>query len=232
MRPIPFTEPLLSRDEEVTLAKQIEAGVLAGTSIATDASEQELATLRSAGKAAWNRLWLANLRLVNQIAHQEARRYSAPVEDVFQEACVGLAEAMMRYDHQRGARFATFAHSWILHRANQAAVTRGGADLLSASQLRTLRRNPERTRTRTVELSPELAATLPAPATPDLELPWWFDQLAPRQQLVLRLRYLASPKHTLARTAEAMSLSVGQVRRLEAAAFAAARSLLRAEAAA
>ena len=77
----------------------------------------------------------------------------------------------MRYDHQRGARFATFAHSWILHRANQAAVTRGGADLLTASQLRALRRNPGRTRSRTIELSAELVASLPAPDAAEHELP-------------------------------------------------------------
>lgn len=224
MKTMKFTEPLLTAAEEAALAKQIEVGIIAADApFNTDATKQELFELIELGRAAWQRMWLANLRLANQIAHLEANRYGAPIEDVFQEACVGLAEAIMRYDHQRGARFGTFAHSWILHRANQAAVTRGGIDPLSANQIRTLRRNPGRVRVRTVPLTPELVADLASPAPEEQDLPWWFEELSELHQQVLALRCLASPRATLARTAQVMGLSIGQVRRLEANAMSAAR---------
>ncbi|MBK8459198.1 MAG: hypothetical protein IPL43_02405 [Micropruina sp.] len=107
-------EPLLTAAEERALAREIEAGVLAGDLLATGsgagvATAAELLALERAGQQAWQRFLLANLRLVWQVAHREARRSGLPADDLFQEGFLGWAVARRRWDHTRGIRFATLA---------------------------------------------------------------------------------------------------------------------------
>ena len=82
--------PLLSREEEVELAKRIERGDL----------------------AAKERLINSNLRLVVKFA----RRYQGhglPLEDLVQEAMLGLIRAAEKFDWRRGYKFSTYAVLWI-----------------------------------------------------------------------------------------------------------------------
>jgi RNA polymerase primary sigma factor len=82
--------PLLSRDEEVELAKRIERGDL-------EAKE---------------RLINSNLRLVIKFA----RRYQGhglPLQDLVQEAMLGLIRATEKFDWRRGYKFSTYAVLWI-----------------------------------------------------------------------------------------------------------------------
>lgn len=119
---------LLSADEEVELAIAIEAGVLAravldGEFPATGASSDELVALVQAGERAWEAMWLANMRLVWSVARPMAQRTRTNVDEVFQEGCVGLAEAIRRWDHRRGIRFHTLAWKWVRHHCQVAVVT-------------------------------------------------------------------------------------------------------------
>lgn len=139
-------EPLLAPDEVVTLARAIEAGVLAraarlGDGFA-DATEEELQALEEQGRQAWHRFLRANLRLVAQVAGQTAARSRLAEGDLFQEGCLGLMAALQRFDHTRGTTFATYALFWI--RSAVGAVSAGHLGALNlptsrAEQLRAAR---------------------------------------------------------------------------------------------
>lgn len=123
-----LTTPLLDGAEEVALARRIEAGVYAEHLLA-DPTRIHRARLESAavdGRRAWRQLWTANLRLVMRHAMDFAKRQSLPVDDLFQDGCVGLAEAMQRYDFRRGLRFTTLAHDYVRHAVAASAARRGG----------------------------------------------------------------------------------------------------------
>jgi RNA polymerase primary sigma factor len=115
-------EPLLSRDEEVNLARQIEVGRLAEeTLLQTDYTSDEferLQCLAEAGQAAREHLAQANTRLVISIAKRYRNR-GLPFPDLIQEGNVGLMRAVDRYDPESGNRFSTYATWWI-----RQAVTR------------------------------------------------------------------------------------------------------------
>jgi RNA polymerase primary sigma factor len=140
-------ERQLTAAEEGELARRMEAGVLArerrltGTCFA-NASEAELIMLEQEGELARARFIAANLRLVAMVLGEFGSRGALAEPDLFQEGCVALAVAVMRFDHARGIRFATYALSWI--RAYVGAATAGhlGAMNLPVSravQLRTAR---------------------------------------------------------------------------------------------
>ena len=83
-------EALLSREEEVELAKRVEQG------------DQE----------AKERLASANLRLVISIA-KKYRNYGLPFLDLIQEGNLGLMKAIKKFDWRKGYKFSTYATWWI-----------------------------------------------------------------------------------------------------------------------
>jgi RNA polymerase sigma factor (sigma-70 family) len=137
--PIGFALPdeLLSADEEVALARQIEAGMIATAVLAGDwqglqqvqATEAELIMLQRCGELAEQRFVKCNLRLVAMVSRKEAVRSGLAESDLFQEGCLGLIEAVRRFDHGRGLRFATYALYWI--RAYIGALTANRAGKLN-----------------------------------------------------------------------------------------------------
>jgi len=111
-------EPLLTADEEIELAKSIEAGKkarkklerLGGKLNATDRAE--LISQIEKAQEAREHLGRANTRLVVSIA----KRYMGqglPFPDLIQEGNVGLMRAVDKYDYTRGNRFSTYATWWI-----------------------------------------------------------------------------------------------------------------------
>lgn len=127
---IPDTE-LLSVDEEVRLAKAIEAGVFAAEALAgghrpAGVTDSDLAEVAAAGDCAHQAFYLANLRMVVKIARQWAVKANLPVEELFQEGCVGLGEAIQRWDHTRGIKFSSFAYPVIEGAVLNAATVRCG----------------------------------------------------------------------------------------------------------
>jgi RNA polymerase primary sigma factor len=125
--------PLLTGPQEVTLAKRIEAGVMATERLESDAmlSEGERAGLDAVvvdGVLANKQLTEANLRLVVSIAKRYVGRGMALL-DLIQEGNLGLIRAVEKFDYTKGFKFSTYATWWI-----RQAITRAIAD-----QARTIR---------------------------------------------------------------------------------------------
>ncbi|WP_028709378.1 sigma-70 family RNA polymerase sigma factor [Propionicicella superfundia] len=143
------SEPEDRRDDgtDVALAIAVEAGVYAEQVLSgrvttgVGATPAELARVAAAGRRAWRELIEAHLRLVGFLARQEARRTGRSQDELFQEGCVGLIEALERFDHRRGVRPATAAGPWI--RAAMGRVD-AHATLTSAAAKRRGRRSRTR----------------------------------------------------------------------------------------
>lgn len=122
---------LLSADEEVRLARTIEVGVLASQALAAglrpcSASTAELELLADEGTAAFRHFYLANLRMVANVAAQWARRAGLPMEELFQDGCVGLGEAIRRWDHRLGHKFSSLGYRLIEGHVSASAMVRCG----------------------------------------------------------------------------------------------------------
>jgi len=124
---------LLSAEDEVELAKRIEAGLYAQHLLETrkrlgEARKRDLMTVVRDGHAARQHLLEANLRLVVSLAKRYTGR-GMPLLDLIQEGNLGLIRAMEKFDYAKGFKFSTYATWWI-----RQAITRGMAD-----QSRTIR---------------------------------------------------------------------------------------------
>jgi RNA polymerase sigma factor (sigma-70 family) len=113
--------PLLSADEEVELAKRIEAGVYADELLReaeADGRELpaeqrwELEALARDGQHAKDHMIRANLRLVVSVAKKHSRR-GLPFLDVVQDGNLGLIRAVEKFDYAKGYKFSTYATWWI-----------------------------------------------------------------------------------------------------------------------
>lgn len=128
---------LLNAEEEVELAKRIEAGLYAAEKMREFAEAGEklsVATRRDFnwivrdGNRAKNHLLEANLRLVVSLAKRYTGRGMAFL-DLIQEGNLGLIRAVEKFDYTKGYKFSTYATWWI-----RQAITRAMAD-----QARTIR---------------------------------------------------------------------------------------------
>ena len=112
------TTALLSAEEEVELAKRIEAGKQAQEEIAAreargEAPGRQLRLTVRAGEAAFDRFVRANLRLVVNEASKASRRSSLGLDELIQEGNLGLIRAVEKFDWRRGFKFSTYATWWI-----------------------------------------------------------------------------------------------------------------------
>jgi RNA polymerase primary sigma factor len=118
--------PLLTHEEEISLAKRIESGrearsILAEGSVSEERKE-ELKRLIDDGWAAREHLITANFRLVISVAKKYIGR-GVPFLDLIQDGNIGLIRATKKFDYRRGHRFSTYATWWI-----RQAISRGVAD--------------------------------------------------------------------------------------------------------
>jgi RNA polymerase primary sigma factor len=118
--------PLLTAEEEVSLAKRMERGREARqrlTLASDNGTERErlLANVKD-GQAAQEHLIKANSRLVVSVAKKYVGR-GVPFLDLIQEGNIGLIRAVKKFDYRRGYKFSTYATWWI-----RQAVTRAIAD--------------------------------------------------------------------------------------------------------
>jgi len=118
--------PLLTAEEEIELAKRMEAGRQAQAALKReDLSPEEQAELAATvedGLAAREHLIRANARLVISIANKYVGR-GVPLLDLIQEGSIGLIRTADKFDYRKGNRFSTYATWWI-----RQAVTRAIAD--------------------------------------------------------------------------------------------------------
>ena len=119
--------PLLSAQDEVDLAKRIEAGLFAEQILAGNvrskvkATEDELRLLVEQGQEAFDHFVRANLRLVVAVARKHGHN-AMPLLDLVQEGNTGLIRAIKKFDYTKGFKFSTYATWWI-----RQAITRGVA---------------------------------------------------------------------------------------------------------
>lgn len=136
---------VLTSAEEIDLARRVEAGVLARHAVGIDAapagaSRTELAIIQADGDRAFRHFVESNLALVGMVVHQESSGYGGLGADLFQDGCLGLIEAVRRFDHARGCRFATYALFWIRAYVRASTATRGGQLNVTVSRAERLRR--------------------------------------------------------------------------------------------
>ncbi|HXW44518.1 MAG TPA: sigma-70 family RNA polymerase sigma factor, partial [Streptosporangiaceae bacterium] len=126
--------PLLNAEQEVELAKRIEAGLFAEEKLAESReslrpeTRQDLEWIAEDGRRAKNHLLEANLRLVVSLAKRYTGRGMLFL-DLIQEGNLGLIRAVEKFDYTKGYKFSTYATWWI-----RQAITRAMAD-----QARTIR---------------------------------------------------------------------------------------------
>jgi RNA polymerase primary sigma factor len=126
--------PLLNAEQEVELAKRIEAGLFAEEKLAENGSSLrpetrlDLEWIADDGRRAKNHLLEANLRLVVSLAKRYTGRGMLFL-DLIQEGNLGLIRAVEKFDYTKGYKFSTYATWWI-----RQAITRAMAD-----QARTIR---------------------------------------------------------------------------------------------
>ena len=124
---------LLNAEQEVELAKRIEAGLFAEEKIAAGGIKdrklrKDLEWIAEDGQRAKNHLLEANLRLVVSLAKRYTGRGMLFL-DLIQEGNLGLIRAVEKFDYTKGYKFSTYATWWI-----RQAITRAMAD-----QARTIR---------------------------------------------------------------------------------------------
>jgi len=125
--------PLLNAEQEVELAKRIEAGLFAEEKLAENPdldteTRIKLEWISEDGRRAKNHLLEANLRLVVSLAKRYTGRGMLFL-DLIQEGNLGLIRAVEKFDYTKGYKFSTYATWWI-----RQAITRAMAD-----QARTIR---------------------------------------------------------------------------------------------
>jgi RNA polymerase primary sigma factor len=127
--------PLLNAEQEVELAKRIEAGLFAEEKLAEGREKSlrpeariDLEWIADDGRRAKNHLLEANLRLVVSLAKRYTGRGMLFL-DLIQEGNLGLIRAVEKFDYTKGYKFSTYATWWI-----RQAITRAMAD-----QARTIR---------------------------------------------------------------------------------------------
>ncbi len=124
---------LLTAEQEVDLAKRVEAGLFAAEKLASGVAmpaslRRELEWIERDGQAAKRGLIEANLRLVVSLAKRYTGRGMAFL-DLIQEGNLGLMRAVEKFDYAKGYKFSTYAMWWI-----RQSITRAMAD-----QSRTIR---------------------------------------------------------------------------------------------
>ena len=118
---------LLTAEQEVDLAKRIEAGLYAEHKLETEAKlsqalRRDLEDVAEDGRRAKAHMLEANLRLVVSVAKKYSDR-GLSLLDVVQEGNLGLIRAVEKFDYSKGYKFSTYAMWWI-----RQAIQRGFAD--------------------------------------------------------------------------------------------------------
>ncbi len=122
--------PLLTAEEEVSLAKRMESAELATEQLeelGDDIPMDDVYTLRELvadGEVAQEHLIRANARLVISVAKKYIGR-GVPFLDLIQEGNIGLIRATNKFEYQRGHKFSTYATWWIRQAVSRAVADQG-----------------------------------------------------------------------------------------------------------
>ncbi|MBZ0306812.1 MAG: sigma-70 family RNA polymerase sigma factor [Anaerolineae bacterium] len=122
--------PLLTAEEEVSLAKRIEAADFAREALderngmLSDDEIYEMQSIIFDGEVAQEHLIRANSRLVISVAKRFVGR-GVPFLDLIQEGNIGLIRAVRKFEYQRGHKFSTYATWWIRQAISRAVADQG-----------------------------------------------------------------------------------------------------------
>ncbi len=122
--------PLLTAEQEVELAKRMEAAIIAQERLEADGDDlplDDVYTLREIiadGEAAQEHLVRANARLVISVAKKYIGR-GVPFLDLIQEGNIGLIRATNKFEYRRGHKFSTYATWWIRQAVSRAVADQG-----------------------------------------------------------------------------------------------------------
>ena len=177
---------LLNAEEEVELARRIEAGLYARAILDGDigdedrgegavaATRSELEELARIGEQAMTRFVTANLRLVVSVARKYGRS-AMPLLDLVQEGNTGLIRAVEKFDYTKGFKFSTYATWWVRQSISRGIAQQGRIVRLPVhvaeqiNQVSAIRRTLERRLGREPELS-EIAEEMAVEEEKVLEL--------------------------------------------------------------
>ncbi|MGA4668288.1 sigma-70 family RNA polymerase sigma factor [Propionibacteriaceae bacterium Y1923] len=146
---------LLTAEQEVELAKRIEAGVYArgildgAVKSKVKATREELEWLAADGEQAMQHFIRANLRLVVSVA-RKYHRSPMPMLDLVQEGNTGLIRAVEKFDYAKGFKFSTYATWWVRQAISRGIAQQGRIVRLpvhvaeQVNQVSAARRNLER----------------------------------------------------------------------------------------
>ncbi len=178
--------PLLTAEEEVELARTIEAGQYARAILEdrltdqeaelrrVEATPEELEELAEQGDLAMQRFITANLRLVVSVARKYGRA-QMPLLDLVQEGNTGLIRAVEKFDFTKGFKFSTYATWWVRQSISRGIAQQGRIVRLpvhvaeQVNQVAAVRRTLERRLGREPELS-EIASELEIPEEQIIDL--------------------------------------------------------------
>ncbi|MER6693456.1 sigma-70 family RNA polymerase sigma factor, partial [Streptomyces minutiscleroticus] len=129
--------PLLNAEQEVELAKRIEAGLFAEDKLANADKlapklKRELEIIAEDGRRAKNHLLEANLRLVVSLAKRYTGRGMLFL-DLIQEGNLGLIRAVEKFDYTKGYKFSTYATWWIRQAITGSRAPMAGSPSATAS---------------------------------------------------------------------------------------------------
>ena len=130
---------LLTAEQEVDLAKRIEAGLFAEHKLETatgldEDCRRDLELVAEDGRRAKAHMLEANLRLVVSVAKKYSDR-GLSLLDVVQEGNLGLIRAVEKFDYHRGYKFSTYAHWWIRQAISRAIADKTRTSLLIVSTM-------------------------------------------------------------------------------------------------
>ncbi|MDR1767314.1 MAG: sigma-70 family RNA polymerase sigma factor [Propionibacteriaceae bacterium] len=178
--------PLLTAEEEVELAKRIEAGLYAQEILDkqltpseeaarhVEATDEELEIIAAEGREAMQRFVAANLRLVVSVARKYGRS-QMPLLDLVQEGNTGLIRAVEKFDFTKGFKFSTYATWWVRQSISRGIAQQGRIVRLpvhvaeQVNQVSAVRRALERRLGREPDLS-EIADELELPTEQIVDL--------------------------------------------------------------
>ncbi len=134
---------LLTAQEEIFLAKQLEAGKKAGEQLKNEqslssAERHKLQQIKQQGKEAQARLVQSNVRLVISVA-KRYRGQGVDFLDLIQEGNMGLLTAVDKYDYTLGNRFSTYATWWIRQSMTRAIANQSRTIRIPANKSTSIR---------------------------------------------------------------------------------------------
>lgn len=114
--------PLLTAEDEITLARKIHAGIKLSEEIGEQEPTSSQRRIIAIGRRAKERMITSNLRLVVTIA-KKYRYFSMDLLDLIQEGTIGLDRAVEKFDPERGYKFSTYSYWWIRQSISRAIET-------------------------------------------------------------------------------------------------------------